>query len=50
MCDRGGGIMVIEVKNIEVEYMVGNFANRGIKDYFIRLLTREKRRNDVSCA
>ena len=31
--------MVIEVKNIKVEYMVGNFANRGIKDYFIRLLT-----------
>lgn len=33
--------MMIEVQNIKVEYMIGNFANRGLKDYFIRLLKRQ---------
>ncbi len=33
--------MMIEVQNIKVEYMIGNFANRGLKDYFIRVLKRQ---------
>lgn len=33
--------MIIDVKDIQVEYMFGNFANRGLKDYFVRLIKHQ---------
>ena len=33
--------MVIDVQHIKVEYPVGNFANRGLKDYVIRLFKHQ---------